>query len=187
MPHVSGHKEQTGLMSNPYKQAAESMKSVGIKSLSGVTTSSPKGQQAQQKQRESGFKPIRDYNTGPVGGSGNGRWNAGFDDDEESKSWDSLQNNPNKNIFVTGCAAQINPNKFNMMKEVDLMIGNNQKIQEETWKNFKLVKKQKFENIMAQQIPNNVKKKKADFIVDTSISIEDARNQVANIVKKIIS
>ena len=24
MPHVSGHKEQTGLMSNPYKQAAES-------------------------------------------------------------------------------------------------------------------------------------------------------------------
>ena len=47
--------------------------------------------------------------------------------------------------------------------------------------------KEKFENIMAQQIPNNVKKKKADFIVDTSISIEDARNQVANIVKKIIS
>ena len=44
MAHVSGHKEQTGLMSNPYKQAAESMKSVGIKSLSGVTTSSPKGQ-----------------------------------------------------------------------------------------------------------------------------------------------
>ena len=47
------------------------------------------------------------------------------------------KNNPNKNIFVTGCAAQINPNKFNMMKEVDLIIGNNQKIQEETWKNFK--------------------------------------------------
>ena len=47
--------------------------------------------------------------------------------------------------------------------------------------------KEKFENIMAQQIPNNVKKEKADFIVDTSISIEDARNQVANIVKKIIS
>ena len=47
--------------------------------------------------------------------------------------------------------------------------------------------KEKFENIMAQQIPNNLKKKKSDFIVDTSISIEDARNQVANIVKKIIS
>ena len=108
MPHVSGHKEQTGLMSNPYKQAAESMKSVGIKSLSGVTTSSPKGQQAQQKQRESGFKPIRDYNTGPVGGSGNGRWNAGFDDDEESKSWNSLQSNPNKNRILNEVVEKYN-------------------------------------------------------------------------------
>ena len=44
----------------------------------------------------------------------------------------------------------------------------------------------KFENIMKQQIPNDEKKKKADYIVDTSISIEDARNQVENIVKKII-
>ena len=46
--------------------------------------------------------------------------------------------------------------------------------------------KEKFEKIITQQIPNHEKKKKADFIVDTSISIEDARNQVANIVKKII-
>ena len=28
--------------------------------------------------------------------------------------------------------------------------------------------------------------KKADFIIDTSVSIDDARNQVENIVKKII-
>ena len=108
MPHVSGHKEQTGLMSNPYKQAAESMKSVGIKSLSGSTTSSPKGQQAQQKQRESGFKPIRDYNRGPVGSSGNGKWNAGFDDDEESKSWDSIQNNPNRNRILNEVVEKYN-------------------------------------------------------------------------------
>ena len=101
-------------MSNPYKQAAESMKSVGIKSLSGVTTSSPKGQQAQQKQRESGFKPIRDYNTGPVGGSGNGRWNAGFDDDEESKSWDSLQNNPNKNRILNEVVSKYNESWLNI-------------------------------------------------------------------------
>ena len=47
-----------------------------------------------------------------------------------------------------------------MMKEVDLIIGNNQKIQEETWKNFKLVKKQKFENIMDVKkiYPNVVEK-----------------------------
>ena len=86
MSHVSGH--TSGLMSNPYQQAAESMQSVGIKSLSGETTSTQQGQQAQQKQRKSGFKPIRDYNTGPVGASGNGKWNAGHDDDEESNAWE---------------------------------------------------------------------------------------------------
>ena len=89
MSHVSGH--TSGLMSNPYKQAAESMQSVGIKSLSGATTSTQQGQQAQQKQRKSGFKPIRDYNTGPVGASGSGKWNAGHDDDEESNAWDKLR------------------------------------------------------------------------------------------------
>ena len=89
MPHVSGH--TSGLMSNPYKQAAESMQSVGIKSLSGATTSTQQGQQAQQKQRKSGFKPIRDYNKGPVGASGNGKWNAGHDDDEESSAWNKLR------------------------------------------------------------------------------------------------
>ena len=53
-----------------------------FKSLSGATTSTQQGQQAQQKQRKSGFKPIRDYNKGPVGASGSGKWNAGHDDDE---------------------------------------------------------------------------------------------------------
>ena len=43
-----------------------------------------------------------------------------------------------------------------------------------------------FDKIIAKQIPNDEKKKKADFIVDTSVSIDDARNQVENIVKKII-
>ena len=59
-------------------------------------------------------------------------------------------------------------------------------IQEERVLSRPNMTKAKFEKIMTQQIPNHEKKKKADFIVDTSISIEDARNQVANIVKKII-
>ena len=59
-------------------------------------------------------------------------------------------------------------------------------IQEERVLSRPNMTREKFENIMAQQIPNHVKKKKADFIVDTSISIEDARNQVVNIVNKII-
>ena len=59
-------------------------------------------------------------------------------------------------------------------------------IQEERVLSRPNMTKEKFEKIIIQQIPNHEKKKKADFIVDTSISIEDARNQVANIVKKII-
>ena len=59
-------------------------------------------------------------------------------------------------------------------------------IQEERVLSRPNMTKEKFEKIITQQIPNHEKKKKADFIVDTSISIEDARNQIANIVKKII-
>ena len=71
--------------------------------------------------------------------------------------------------------------------DIVIVVDAPREIQEERVLSRPNMTKEKFENIMAQQIPNNVKKKKADFIVDTSISIEDARNQVANIVKKIIS
>ena len=100
MPHVSGH--TSGLMSNPYKQAAESMKAAGIKSLSGETTSDTRGYRARKKQIKSGFKPIRDYDrSGPVGATGDGRWNAGYDDDtNEKKHWDSIQNDKNRNRIL---------------------------------------------------------------------------------------
>ena len=62
MPHRPGHGtqrrryENKGLGSKPdtsaYKQAAQSMKSAGIKSLSGATTSDKKGKQAKQKQED---------------------------------------------------------------------------------------------------------------------------------------
>ena len=62
MPHRPGHGtqrrkyENKGLGSKPdtsaYKQAAQSMKSAGIKSLSGATTSDEKGKQAKQKQED---------------------------------------------------------------------------------------------------------------------------------------
>jgi len=45
--------------------------------------------------------------------------------------------------------------------------------------------KEKFQKIVAEQTPNEVKKEKADFVVDTSISLEDATRQVGEIVKKI--
>ena len=43
------------------------------------------------------------------------------------------KNNPNNKIIVTGCAAQINPKKYNSFKEVDLVIGNKEKLLNNTW------------------------------------------------------
>jgi len=40
---------------------------------------------------------------------------------------------PERKIIVTGCAAQINPQKYAMIDEVDFVIGNKEKIQEHTW------------------------------------------------------
>ena len=45
--------------------------------------------------------------------------------------------------------------------------------------------KEKFEKIIAEQMPNELKKEKADFVVNTSMGIEDAIRQVREIVKKI--
>jgi len=41
--------------------------------------------------------------------------------------------NPEAKLIVTGCAAQIEPEKFNDMPEVDLVLGNLEKMQAETW------------------------------------------------------
>jgi threonylcarbamoyladenosine tRNA methylthiotransferase MtaB len=44
------------------------------------------------------------------------------------------KNFPSKKIIVTGCAAQINPLKYSKMTEVDIVVGNNEKLNENTWK-----------------------------------------------------
>lgn len=41
--------------------------------------------------------------------------------------------NPDAQIVVTGCSAQINPNQYADMPEVDRVIGNNEKLQAESW------------------------------------------------------
>ena len=41
--------------------------------------------------------------------------------------------NPEAKLIVTGCAAQIEPERFNAMPEVDLVLGNLEKMQAETW------------------------------------------------------
>ena len=58
-------------------------------------------------------------------------------------------------------------------------------IQEERVLSRPNMTKEKLEKIIAEQIPNDIKKEKADFVVDTSVSIEDAKVQVIKILKKI--
>ena len=46
------------------------------------------------------------------------------------------RSNPSNKIIVTGCAAQINPKKYAQMPEVYLVLGNNEKMKEQVWKNI---------------------------------------------------
>ena len=48
----------------------------------------------------------------------------------------SKRNRPDAKILVTGCAAQVNPQKWNSMPEVDFVIGNKEKLDEDFWKRF---------------------------------------------------
>jgi threonylcarbamoyladenosine tRNA methylthiotransferase MtaB len=43
------------------------------------------------------------------------------------------RNNPDAEIIVTGCAAQINPDEFESMPEVDRVIGNEEKLLPDSW------------------------------------------------------
>ena len=44
--------------------------------------------------------------------------------------------NPSAKVIVTGCAAQIDPDSFASMAEVDFVIGNSEKMNKETWTQF---------------------------------------------------
>ena len=47
------------------------------------------------------------------------------------------RNNPGTKIVVTGCAAQINPDRYESMEEVDFVLGNEEKLKGETWSEIK--------------------------------------------------
>ena len=57
------------------------------------------------------------------------------------------RNFPNNKIVVTGCAAQIDPKKYASMKNVDLVLGNKEKIESKTWNNLKYNSKIQVEDI----------------------------------------
>ena len=46
------------------------------------------------------------------------------------------KNRPNAKILVTGCAAQIDPKKWNDMPEVNFVVGNKEKLDKSFWENF---------------------------------------------------
>ena len=55
----------------------------------------------------------------------------------------SKKNFPEKKIVVTGCAAQINPEKYNNIEEVDFVIGNKEKLQKKIWSSLSTLSKKK--------------------------------------------
>ena len=57
------------------------------------------------------------------------------------------KNFPNKKIVLTGCAAQINPQKYSRMNEVDYVIGNNEKLNSKTWASINSSNQTQVENI----------------------------------------
>ncbi len=48
----------------------------------------------------------------------------------------SKKNRPDAKIMVTGCAAQIDPQRWNIMPEVDFVVGNKEKLDKNFWKKF---------------------------------------------------
>ena len=65
----------------------------------------------------------------------------------------SKKNRPDAKILVTGCAAQIDPKRWNIMPEVDFVIGNKEKLDKNFWEKF--VPEDKFhnnQNIFVQDI-----------------------------------
>ena len=59
---------------------------------------------------------------------------------------------PNLKILVTGCAAQISPEKWSSMPEVNYVIGNKEKIDNQFWKKFFAENNNQHENIVVSDI-----------------------------------
>ena len=63
------------------------------------------------------------------------------------------RNNPKNKIIVTGCAAQINPDKYDQLKDVDLVLGNKEKLQSVLWSNLNFKNSIQVEDILLEKKP----------------------------------
>ena len=70
------------------------------------------------------------------------------------------RNNPENKIIVTGCAAQINPKKYQTIEEVDLVLGNKEKLLPGVWNNLNFSKPIQVEDILLEKktVPTSIEK-----------------------------
>ncbi len=70
------------------------------------------------------------------------------------------RDNPKNKIIVTGCAAQINPKKYNTIEEVDLVLGNKEKLLPNVWKNLNFLEPIQVDDILAEKktVPSTIEK-----------------------------
>ena len=70
------------------------------------------------------------------------------------------RNNPKNKIIVTGCAAQINPKKYYAIEEVDLVLGNKEKLLRNVWKNLNFSEPIQVNDILSEKktVPATIEK-----------------------------
>ena len=62
---------------------------------------------------------------------------------------------PNRKVIVTGCAAQINPQKYSEINDVDFVIGNKEKLKKETWESLSKDKPINVKDIFSDNVISN--------------------------------
>ena len=70
------------------------------------------------------------------------------------------RNNPKNKIIVTGCAAQINPKKYDAISEVDVVLGNKEKLTSNVWKSLNFQKPIQVNDILLEKktVPTTIEK-----------------------------
>ena len=70
------------------------------------------------------------------------------------------RNNPKNKIIVTGCAAQINPKKYSAIEEVDLVLGNKEKLLKNVWGNLNFLEPIQVDDILSEKktVPSTIEK-----------------------------
>ena len=97
---------------------------------------------------------------------------------------DFFKKNINEEIVVLDIPLLLETNGESQVDYV-VVVSTSENIQKQRVLKRSNMTEDKFEKILLSQMPNDIKCQKADFIIDTSISIDDAKKQVLNILKKI--